>query len=279
MNKITLLSGAAALATVVTFASCGGNAKSETSEQGTKSLIVYYSQTGATKQVADLLQQKTGADLESLQLVNPYDGDFQQTIARCQEEMASGQMPELQPLTHQIADYDTIYIGYPVWFGTYAMPIASLVKENDFSGKVVVPFCTFGSGGNTSIPKLLEALPGIKEMVPGYGVRNARVQKASEELDAYLVARGIVAGEAKEAPVYGEQHELSADEQAVFDEACGSYQMPLGTPVSVASCVLSDGTYYLYKVQNGADENLSEIYVVKDNAEGSVAEFTQVFRY
>lgn len=272
MKKSVIFCGALAMLSACT-------SKTQTDEPATSSLIIYYSQTGATQQVAELLQQKLGADIEAIQLTNPYNGDFGQTIARCQEEMASGQTPELQPLAHDIAKYDTIYIGYPVWFGTYAMPIATFVKENDFTGKVIVPFCTFGSGGNTSISKLLEALPGIKEMVPGYGVRNARVQKASDELDAYLVARGIVAGEAKEAPVYGEQHELSADEQAVFDEACGSYQMPLGTPVSVASCVLSDGTYYQYKVQNGADENLSEIYVIKDNAEGSVAEFTQVFRY
>lgn len=275
--KHAILFGAA----LVGLTACTGNNKSQSEEPQTSSLIIYYSQTGATQQVANLLQQKTGADIEALQVVNPYDGDFNQTIARCQEEMASGKTPELKPLAHAIADYDTIYIGYPVWFGTYAMPIATLVKENDFSGKVIVPFCTFGSGGNTSITALQAALPNIKEMLPYYGVRAARVSKASSELDTYLVSAGILSGEVEEHPAFGEQQPLTEADQIIFNEACGSYQMPLGTPVSVSSITSDAATNYLFTVESaGADGQVqvAQIYVVKDNAEGAVAEFTQVIR-
>ena len=65
-----------------------------------------------------------------------------------------------------LSDYDVIFLGYPIWFGTYAMPIATLVKEQDFAGKTIVPFCTFGSGGlNTSTDALTKALPKAKVVI------------------------------------------------------------------------------------------------------------------
>ena len=125
-----------------------------------KKLVLYYSETGTTKAVAEELQKQTGADIEAIEAVTPYSGNFQETIQRSQRERESGETPALKPLKSKIADYDVIFLGYPIWFGTYAMPIITLVKENDFAGKTIVPFCTFGSGGlNTSSDALKEALP------------------------------------------------------------------------------------------------------------------------
>ena len=109
-----------------------------------KKLVLYYSETGTTKTVALELQKQLSSDIEGIEAVEPYSGNFQETIQRGQREMQSGETPKLKPLKSKIADYDVIFIGYPIWFGTYAMPIATLVKENDFAGKKIVPFCTFG---------------------------------------------------------------------------------------------------------------------------------------
>ncbi len=263
------------------FTSCTSSTNDSSSESATKSLILYYSQTGATQQVAELLQKKVNADIESLQLVSPYDGDFQQTIARCQQEMASGTTPELQAFTSNIAAYDTIYIGYPVWFGTYAMPIATLIKDDAFEGKVVIPFCTFGSGGlNTSAAALAENMPKTA-VLPGYGVRNARVSKADAELDLFLISSGIIEGEMPQLADFSEQVAVTDADKALFNEACSGYQMPLGSPVTVGCRALADGTEYLYTVesqgQDGSTQQ-SKIYVIKPSAEGAVAEFTQVVR-
>ena len=125
-----------------------------------KKLVLYYSETGTTKAVAEELQKQLGADIECIEAVTPYSGDFQATIQRSQRERENGETPALKPLKKKIAEYDVIFLGYPIWFGTYAMPIATLVKENDFAGKTIVPFCTFGSGGlNTSTNDLKKALP------------------------------------------------------------------------------------------------------------------------
>ena len=128
-----------------------------------KKLVLYYSETGSTKTVAEELQKQLNADIEAIEAVKPYSGNFQETMQRGQREMQSGETPALKPLKSKIADYDVIFLGYPIWFGTYAMPIATLVKDNDFAGKTIVPFCTFGSGGlNTSSDALTKALPKAK---------------------------------------------------------------------------------------------------------------------
>ena len=122
-----------------------------------KSLVLYYSQTGATETVAQEIQSLLGADIESIELQNPYSGTYGETIARVSEERANGTLPEVLPLKSDLSKYDVIFLGYPIWFGTYAPPIASLVKDYDFAGKKIVTFCTFGSGGMEPAAKDLTA--------------------------------------------------------------------------------------------------------------------------
>ena len=165
-----------------------------------KQLILYFSETGTTEAVAKELKQQINADMERIETVVPYSGNFQETIQRSQREMQNGETPELKPIKSKINDYDVIFLGYPIWFGTYAMPISSLVKNNDFAGKTIVPFCTFGSGGlNTSSDALKKALPKAKIMT-GYGVRTARVAAASKELDRFLKENGYKKGSVEKLP-------------------------------------------------------------------------------
>jgi len=165
-----------------------------------KVLVLYYSETGTTKTVALEMQKQLGADLEAIEAVEPYTGNFQETMQRGQREMKSGQTPALKPLKKKIADYDIIFLGYPIWFGTYAMPIATLVKQQSFAGKKVVPFCTFGSGGlNTSTEALKKALPKA-QIQTGYGVRTARVAAAPKEIDRFLKENGYKKGTVKKLP-------------------------------------------------------------------------------
>lgn len=260
-------------ASIVALSACSKK-ETVTEAPATKSLVLYYSQTNATKQVAQFIQQQTGADIEEIKPVQAYDGDFQQTIARCQQEMATDSLPALSALTKQVADYDTIYLGYPVWFGTYALPVASLLKTENFAGKVLIPFCTFGSGGlNTSSDQLKNIAPNANHL-PGYGIRNARIAQAEAEVKQFLINSGIVAGEKVVLPEFSEQAAISEADKQIFDAACGSYMMPLGNPVSVGSRSLSNGVEYLFTVD--ANGNSAQIYVTA--IEGQTPEFTQVVR-
>ena len=252
-----------------------------TSASAQKALVLYYSETGTTKTVAQEIQAQTGADIEAVEAVEPYSGNFQETIQRSGRERESGELPALKPLKKRIADYDIIFLGYPIWFGTYALPIATLVKEQDFAGKTVVPFCTFGSGGlNTSTADLKKALPKAN-IVAGYGVRTARVAAAAKELDRFLKENGYKKGKVEKLPEYSAQQPVTDAERAIFDTACSSYQFPLGTPQTVGKRATADSTDYKFTVKSrGMDgkEATSIIYVTVENAKGAKPEFTEVVR-
>ena len=119
-----------------------------------KALVVYYSQTSNTKTVAE-------------EAVKPYDGDFQATISRSMKDRQDGVKPEIKPLNVDFSKYDVIFLGYPIWFGTYAPPVDTFLDQVDLSGKKIVPFCTFGSGGlDTSVKDLASRQP-TATILPG----------------------------------------------------------------------------------------------------------------
>lgn len=250
-------------------------------EKTNRQLVLYYSENGTTKAVSEELQKQLGADIEAIEAVEPYSGNFQATIERCNKERESGQTPALKALQSNIADYDTIYLGYPIWFGTYALPIATLVKEQTFEGKTIIPFCSFGSGGlNTSTADLEKALPKAN-ILKGYGVRTARVASAAKELNRFLIENGYKEGSVEELPEYSAQQPVTKEEKAIFDAACSDYQFPLGTPETVGKRETSESTDYQFVVkskgQNG-EEATSTIFVTVSKEEGAKPEFTEVVR-
>ncbi|MDO5443045.1 MAG: flavodoxin [Bacteroidia bacterium] len=268
MNKtITLM--AAALA----FAACTSGEPKE--------LVLYYSQTGTTKAVAEEIAAQTGADLVAFDVTEPYTGDFNETIARCTEERTKGYVPELAALDIDLSEYDVIYLGYPIWFGSYAPPVEALLKVVDLGGKTIVPFCTFGSGGlQASVADLKKALPKA-EVREGYGVRTARVQSAAVEVPRFLAAGGYIEGEVEVLPDFSEQKPVTEEEAAIFDTACSSYQFPLGTPVTCGSRTAPEGTEYLFMAENaaaGGASSTSKIYVIANRTDGGQPEFTMVDR-
>ena len=294
MKTAMILLGAA-----LALSACTGKQNNEENATGTKSLVVYYSQSGATATVAEAIAEQTGADLDSIVAVNPYNGSFDETIARCQEEMKNGTLPELKPQSKDFANYDTIYIGTPVWFGTMASPMAAYLKQSELAGKVVIPFVTYGSGGlETTVAAMKEAAPkanflnkeipaaenvenATPETIIGYGVRNARISKAAEEVGQWLVDIGVKQGKVSECVNFGESRALTADDKALWDKACGSYPMPLGEPANVKERKTSKGTEYCYTVNNKDAQGkatTAEIYVVKSDDQNAEPEFIRAVR-
>lgn len=246
-----------------------------------KKLVLYFSETNTTKQVAQALQKQLSLadkDVVAIELVEPYTGNMQETMQRAQRE----KQPALKPLKAKIADYDIIFLGYPIWSGTYALPIASLLKQEDFSGKTIVPFCTFGSGGlESSAADLKKNLPKAT-IKPGYGVRQARVASAAKELDRFLKENGFIAGKVKALPAYSAQQPVTDAEKAIFDAACSNYQFPLGTPQTFGKRTTDDSIDYEFKVKSqgfgGFGGGESTIYVTMGKEAGAKPEFTRVVR-
>ncbi len=249
-----------------------------------KVLILYYSQSENTKTVAQEIANSLYSDIEEIELVTPYDGDFQATIARCQQEREQGILPILKPLNADLTQYDVIFLGYPVWFGTMAPPMLAFVETTDLSGKIIVPFCTFGSGGlDSSVRDLKEKQPGA-EILSGYGVRAARLKAMPFEVGEFLKANGFIEGEFTQLEEFSEQHEVSAEDIMIFDAAVGDYPMIKSKPTAVASRPIPGGTEYLFTAANlpreDADPNApsGEIKVYVTMLDGEVPEFTQVLR-
>lgn len=242
-------------------------------------LVLYYSQTGTTEAVAEEIQRQTGADICSIDVTDPYTGSFEETIKRCLEERNADYIPELNPLEINLDRYDVIFLGYPIWFGTYAPPVKALLKQDVIKGKIIVPFCTFGSGGLTESTRDLEkALPQC-EIRHGYGVRSSRSCEAPEELNRFLIENGWKEGSIEPLPMYSEQKEVTEEEKAIFDAACSTYIYPLGTPVTVGSRPNGNGTDYEFTSEGqGMDGNkvFFTIYIKVTDGEDPV--FTRVDR-
>lgn len=262
---------------------CGGACKSNKTEQNEpqegKTLVLYYSQTGATKAVADELHKQLGCDIDSIVAVNPYDGDYGQTIERWRQEKNDSAKVEIKPLNVNLDEYDTIFLGFPIWGGTYALPMESFLTDNKLNGKNVVTFATFGSGGiEKATLDVAVALPGA-DVREGYGVRNARVSKASQEIKRFLIENGYTEGEIAALPEFSDPADVTVEEATIFHAACDNYQFPLGNPVSVSSRKTPEGTEYEYGVKSttpdGSESN-SIIYVIAP--ESSSPEFTRVVR-
>ena len=229
--------------------SCGPKKTTQNVEEekaAPKILVLYYSQTSNTKGVAQEIATKLGADLEEIVPVELYDGDFQATIERGKKELDEGVFPEIQPLKADVANYDVIFLGYPIWFGTYAPPVFTFLDQVDLSGKKLVPFCTFGSGGlESSVKDLAKAEPNA-EIMPGYGVRAARLEAMPKEIDQFLKAGGFIEGEYTKLDEFPEQHPVSEEEAAIFNAAVGDYPMMHAQAKAVASRTIPDGVEYVF---------------------------------
>jgi flavodoxin len=273
------------LAAMVLLSACGGKRQNQEYsflvDEGPKYLVLYYSQSGVTKQVAEELQQQLGADIEAIELEEPYNGDYSQTIERSLKERMEGVKPKVRPLKSRLDEYDAIFLGYPVWFGTFALPIAGLLEAETLADRDVVPFCTFGSGGlESSIHDLQTAAPRAR-IHAGYGVRSARLSAMPEELTRFLTEQGYLEGEVAPLPAYDEAQPVTDEEKAIFNAACGDYQFPLGTPVTAGKRDTEQSVDYEFtargKDQSGVDTTFT-IYVTVPKAENAKPEFTRVVR-
>lgn len=262
----------------MTAASCCFNKEEQ------KVLVLYYSLTNNTKAVADEIATKLGADIEAIEAVNPYDTNFQACIARCIQEREQGILPDINPVKADLSKYDVIFIGYPVWFGTYAPPVIKWLDGVDLTGKKVVPFCTFGSGGlESSVFDLRKCQPNA-EVLDGYGVRAARLEAMPAEVDQFLKANGFLEGEFVTLDEFPEQHEVSEEEAAVFNAAVDGYPMLHAQAKTVASRALPNGTEYLFTAEDMPREDKPDmppagemkVYVTVENGQSPV--FTKVIR-
>lgn len=143
-------------------------AKTETAapaaDGGKKILVVYFSHTGNTEKVAQLIQSKTGADIFKIETAAPYPSVYRETTELAKQEKADNARPALKNKVENMAQYDVVFVGYPIWWYTAPMAVATFADSYDFSGKTVITFCT--SGGSP----ISESTPDINKWFKGANV-------------------------------------------------------------------------------------------------------------
>lgn len=141
--------------------------------QGGKTLVVYYSASGHTEDVANVIADEMGADLFELEPVNPYTSDdlnYTNADSRVSREHENEEQRNVELVSVEVEDwdvYETVFIGYPIWWGIAAWPVDSFVETNDFAGKTVIPFCTSASSGFGESGELLEEKAGGGDWLEG----------------------------------------------------------------------------------------------------------------
>ena len=158
-----------------------------------KTLVVYYSATGNTEQAAQLIAQATNADTFELEPADPYTSDDlnwtnEDSRVVYEHDHPDQRNVELTADTVENWDtYNTVFIGYPIWWGIAAWPVDTFIKANDFTGKTVIPFCTSASSGLGESGRLLEEMAGTGNWLEGQrfssGVSESAVQTWLEELE------------------------------------------------------------------------------------------------
>lgn len=144
-----------------------------TSTGNGKTLVVYYSASGNTKDVAEKIAKITEADLFEIEPVEPYtddDLDWTDDDSRVSREHDDESLRDVELVSTTVDNwdsYDTVYIGYPIWWGIAAWPVDNFVKENDFAGKTVIPFCTATTSGIGDSGNLLEEMTGTGDWKEG----------------------------------------------------------------------------------------------------------------
>ena len=134
-------------------------------------LVAYFSATGNTEGVAAAITERLGADVFAIEAAQPYteaDLNYNDDASRVSVEHADGASPELAQVTPDgWADYDTVLLGYPIWWGEAAWPLRTFVAGNDFGEKTVMPFCTSGSSGIGGSAERLAELAGTGNWLEG----------------------------------------------------------------------------------------------------------------
>ena len=195
-----------------------GTAEAESSEAGAQSslLVAYFSYaenaalpddvdasasasiqpwngslTGNTGVVADMIAQATGADLFSIRTVEQYPDTYDATIDQGQQEQSDGARPELATHLENLDSYDTIFLGFPNWWGDMPMAVYTFLDEVDLSGKTVIPFVTSGGSGFSNSISTIQQMEPQATVQEGLSIGASSATGAQQQVESWLSELGL----------------------------------------------------------------------------------------
>lgn len=141
---------------------------------------------GNAAKMASWIQQEVGGDLHSIVVEDPYSSDYDECLDRAADEKADNARPALTSHVDNFEDYDVVFLGFPNWWYDLPMPVLTFVEEYDWSGKIVAPFVTHGTGGLAStIRTLTSALPEDVTILDSIGVYRPEVDASRSQVETW----------------------------------------------------------------------------------------------
>lgn len=165
-----------------------------------KSLVIYYSHIGEnymsdgirnidkgnTEIVAEYIHELTGADLFKIETIKEYPHNYHECCDVAKEELNNNTRPELKAYLESIDDYDTIYIGYPIWWGTLPMAMFTQLEKLDYHGKTIKPFSTHeGSGLGSSMEDIKKCCIGAN-VQDGLAIRGSEASSSKSKIETWI---------------------------------------------------------------------------------------------
>lgn len=165
------------------------NTSSET-QTGSNILVAYFSlageqynvgviEEGNTSIIAHMIAEQTGAELFEIEAVTPYPDIHSELLEVSQQEMSENARPEITDTVENMDEYDTVFIGFPNWWGDMPMIVYNFIESYDFSGKTIIPFCTHGGSGLSGTEGTIADMTGAN-MVDGFAISGETAQNDRE---------------------------------------------------------------------------------------------------
>ena len=149
-------------------------------------LIVYFSQTGNTETVANIIHDNVGGDIVKLETTEAYPSDYDELVDYAQQEQQEDAGPELSTVIENIEQYDTIFLGYPNWWGDMPMPIYSFLDQYDLSNKTIAPFITHGGSGLSGTSANIANEEPDAVVTEGLAINGDDVDDCQDEVNEWL---------------------------------------------------------------------------------------------
>lgn len=163
------------------------NPNNMTRDEDNSTVVVNGEVLGNTQYVAELIKERTSADIFRLEPTNAYPTNHSELLKRAQEEMSNNVKPEINGKIENFDQYDVIYVGYPIWNADIPPIIETFLSEYKFDGKTVVPFCTHGGSGLSGTPSTIAKLiPSANVIQNGFSISRSSMNNAISAVESWL---------------------------------------------------------------------------------------------
>jgi flavodoxin len=174
------------------MANSTGAKAQQTEGKPQKILVAYFSWSGNTTRIANVIRQQTGGDIFEIVPQTQYPKDYDECVDVARKEKNAQARPPLKTKVENMAQYDMVFVGYPNWWSSIPMPVATFMESYDFKGKIIIPFCSHGGGGLAQTVKDLKKLCPYVPFAKPIAIEGNGRSSLSSDIKKWLETIGIV---------------------------------------------------------------------------------------